>query len=78
VTGNAKDIHVNGVQGRSVDLTGASPVQQNGQPLNERDWLVTLPRGEGGLLYLVFIAPDKTFSQFRPTYQRMLQSLQLK
>jgi beta-barrel assembly-enhancing protease len=78
VSGNPQSIRVNGVQGRSVNLSGASPIQQNGQPLTERDWLVTLPRPQGGLLYLVFVAPEKNFSQFRPAYQRMLQTLQLK
>ena len=78
VSGNPQSIRVNGVQGRSVNLSGTSPIQQNGQPLTERDWLVTLPRPQGGLLYLVFVAPEKNFSQFRPAYQRMLQTLQLK
>jgi hypothetical protein len=78
ISGSARTIQVNGVEGRSVDLTGTSPVQKNGKPLSERDWLVTLPRPEGGLLYLVFIAPQNSFNQFRPTYQRMLNSLQLR
>ena len=78
VSGSARSIQVNGVDGRSVYLTGTSPVQKNGKPLSERDWLVTLPRQQGGLLYLIFIAPQNSFNQFRPTYQRMLNSLQLK
>jgi Zn-dependent protease with chaperone function len=78
VSGSARTIQVNGVDGRSVDLTGTSPVQKNGKPLNERDWLVTLPRPEGGLLYVIFIAPQNSFNQFRGTYQRMLNTLQLK
>ena len=78
VSGSPRGIQVNGVEGRSVDLTGPSPVQKNGKQLGERDWLVTLPRPQGGLLYLVFIAPQNSFNQFRPTYQRMLNSLQLR
>jgi Zn-dependent protease with chaperone function len=78
ISSSARAIEVNGVEGRSLDLSGTSPVQKNGRPLSERDWLVTLPRPEGGLLYLIFIAPQNSFSQFRPTYQRMLNSLQLK
>jgi Zn-dependent protease with chaperone function len=73
-----QNIQVNGVQGRSVNLTGNSPIQQNGTPVPERDWLVTVPRPQGGLLYLVFIAPQKDFSQLHPTYQKMLQSLQVR
>jgi len=78
VSGSARTIQVNGVDGRSVYLTGTSPVQKNGKPLSERDWLVTLPRPEGGLLYLIFIAPQNSFNQFRPTYERMLNTLQLR
>lgn len=78
VSGSPQSIRVNGVQGRSVNLTGTSPIQQNGQPLAERDWLVTLPRSQGGLLFVVFVAPQNTFSQLQPTYRRMLDSLQLK
>jgi Zn-dependent protease with chaperone function len=78
VSGNPQSIRVNGVQGRSVNLTGASPIEQNGRPLAERDWLVTLPRPEGGLLYLVFVAPENTFKDLQPTYRRMLDTLQLR
>jgi hypothetical protein len=77
VSGNASNIQVNGVQGRSVNLTGTSPIQQNGQSLPERDWLVTLPYQQNGLVYLVFIAPQNDFNQLRPTYQHMLNSVQL-
>lgn len=78
VSGGPQSIRVNGVQGRSVNLTGTSPIQQNGRPLAERDWLVTLPRPQGGLLYLVFVAPENAFNQLQPTYRRMLDSLQLR
>lgn len=76
-SGGTSSIQVNGMQGRSVNLKGQSPVQQNGQPLSERDWLVTLPYQQNGLIYLVFIAPEKDFSQLQPTYKKMLQSVQL-
>lgn len=77
VSGNAGNIKVNGVQGRSVNLTGTSPIQENGQALPERDWLVTLPYQQNSVIYLVFIAPQKDFKQLRPTYKHMLQSVQL-
>lgn len=76
-SGNTSSIKVNGVQGRQVNLTGTSPVEQNGQPLPERDWLVTLPYQQNGMVYLVFIAPQKDFSALRPTYKHMLNSVQL-
>ena len=58
-----------GVTGR---LTGGADIC-----LTERDWLVTLPRPQGGLVYLVFVSPERDFNQLHPTYQKMLDSLQL-
>jgi len=77
VSGDLKPVEVGGVQGRSAILTGQSPIQSNGQPLPERDWLVTLPRPDGSLMYLVFISPERDFSQLHPTFQKMLDSLQI-
>jgi hypothetical protein len=70
---------VNGVQGRSVDLTGTSPVQSNGKPVAEHDRLVVVPTQSGkALVSLIFVAPDNAQSQLQPAYQKMLQSLQVK
>jgi beta-barrel assembly-enhancing protease len=77
VSGDIKPIEVNGVQGRSAILTGTSPLQVNGKPLPERDWLITLPRSDGNLMYLVFVSPERDFSQLNPTYQKILDSLQM-
>jgi len=77
VSGSPANINVNGVQGRSVYLHGQSPIQQNGQPLSERDWLVTVPNQQGGVMYLVFVAPENDFNKLHPTFQKMLNSLQL-
>jgi hypothetical protein len=77
ISGDMKPIEVNGTQGRSLELSGKSPLTQNGQPLPERDWLITLPRPQGGLAYLVFVSPERDFNQLHPTYQKMLDSLQL-
>lgn len=71
-------IRVAGIDGRSTMLAGNSPVQLNGQPQPERDWLVTVPRSGGSCLFLVFIAPESDFGELRPMYERMLNSLQLK
>jgi beta-barrel assembly-enhancing protease len=77
-SGNAKSIQVSGQQARSLELSGTSPIQQNGQPIPERDWLVTLQRPQGGLVYLVFIAPENTFGKLQPSYKKMLESMKLK
>ena len=78
VAENPRPTRMNGMEGRVVDLAGTSPVEQNGQPLREHDWLVTLPRPQGGLLYLIFIAPENDFNRLRPTFEKMLNSLQVR
>ena len=76
-SGNPKSITVNGVQGRTVDLVGNSPVQQNGQPVPERDRLVILPRPDGSFVYLVFVAPQRDFNSLSSTYDKMLKSVRV-
>ncbi|HLY97893.1 MAG TPA: M48 family metallopeptidase [Candidatus Angelobacter sp.] len=71
--GSARTIQVSGVSGRSVELTGNSPLQ--GQ--RERDWLATVPAPGGNMFYTVFVAPEKDFEQLRPTYETMLRSLRV-
>ncbi len=76
--GQPQTITVNGVRGRSVDLSSTSPIQgPNGQRQSERDWLVTLPRNDGSVVFLVFIAPQNDFDSLRPTYESMLRSVRL-
>jgi Zn-dependent protease with chaperone function len=75
--GNATSIDVNGTQGRSMYLRGNSPIQQNGKPSAERDWLVVVPNPRGGVTYLVFVAPERDFSKLQPVYQKMIDSLHL-
>lgn len=77
-SGNPSSVDLNGLQSRSLYLMGTSPLQKDGESLPERDWLVTVPRSQSGLLYLVFVAPERDFSQLRPTYQKMLESLQVR
>jgi len=78
VSGDPRNIDVNGTQGRSLELLGSSPLQLNGKPLPERDLLVAVPRAQGGLVYLVFISPDRDYNQLHPTYQKMLDSLHVR
>jgi hypothetical protein len=78
VNGKPQTIRVNGVPGRSVDLLSQSPIAgSNGQPLSERDWLVTLPDGNGTVVSIVFVAPEKDFSHLRPTFEQMLKTFHL-
>ncbi|MGE5111631.1 MAG: hypothetical protein ACM3JB_12280, partial [Acidobacteriaceae bacterium] len=76
--GQPQTINVNGIRGRSVDLSSTSPIQgPNGQRQSERDWLVTLPRNDGSVVFFVFIAPQNDFDNLRPTYESMLRSVRL-
>jgi hypothetical protein len=77
--GNDEAIRVNGVNGRSADLIGTSPIRDSsGKPAPERDWVVSIQRQDGTLVYLVFIAPQNQFDQLRPTFEQMLRTLKLK
>ena len=77
--GDIQKIRVNGVLGRSVDLLGQSPLAAgpNGQPQQERDWLVTLSDNNGAGVSLIFVAPENDFSRLRPTFEQMLKSFHL-
>jgi Zn-dependent protease with chaperone function len=77
-SGEISPVQAGGVEGRSVYLSGRSPVQQNGEPIAERDWVVVFPRPQGGMISLVFVAPERDFEQLQPTYRHMLDSLQLR
>ena len=71
-------IRVNGVEGRSVQLAGISPITEGGRQLAEQDWLVTLPYGQqGGVVYLVFVAPQRDFGRLKNTYTEMLRTFHL-
>jgi len=76
--GSPQPVRVNGVDGRSVDLIGESPIEEGGKPAPEHDWLVALPQPGGGMLYAVFIAPERDFTKLRPTFENMLRSLHLR
>ncbi|MCI0403059.1 MAG: M48 family metallopeptidase [Acidobacteria bacterium] len=78
VVGHDEDIRVNRVPGKSVMLVGPSPIKgSGGRPLRERDWLVTLRHSDGSIVWVLFIAPERDFSQFETAFERMLRSLRL-
>jgi hypothetical protein len=72
-----QSIRVGSASSRSVMMESTSPfLDNNRQPQKERDWLVTVPQSDGSVLYLVFVAPQNQFAQFRPAFENMLRSLQ--
>jgi Zn-dependent protease with chaperone function len=77
--GNSEPITVGGVEGRSTFLRSASPFPDaNGQAQPERDWLVTVPRPDGSVIFMIFVAPQAHFDQLKPTYDAMLNSVQFR
>jgi len=74
---NPTPIDVAGVRGRSVIMQSTSPfADAKGQSQKERDWLVTIPRQDGSVFYIVFVAPESDFGYFQPTFEKMLNSVQ--
>jgi beta-barrel assembly-enhancing protease len=76
--GSSQSIKVAGIEGRSQMLQSTSPFPDaNGRPQIERDWLVTVPRSDGSIVWFVFVAPEAQFDHFRPTFDSMLKSVRL-
>ena len=77
--GKSEPITVGGIEGRSTHLQSPSPFPDaNGQPQKERDWLVTVPRNEGSVIFMIFVAPQSDFARLQPTYEAMVKSAQFK
>ena len=76
--GSLQTFKVAGVQGRSQMMQSTSPFPDtNGKPQKERDWLITVPRSDGSVVYFVFVAPETQWNQFTPTFNAMLKSLKI-
>jgi hypothetical protein len=72
-------ITVGGTESRSTFLESPSPFSDaEGRPQKERDWLVTVPRRDGSLIFMIFVAPEADFARLQPTYEAMVRSVQLK
>jgi hypothetical protein len=75
--GKPQPITIGGTDGRSTFLRSPSPFPDaNGQTQQERDWLVTVPRHDGSLIFMIFVAPQADFARLQPTYEGMLKSVQ--
>lgn len=75
--GDVNQIAIGGRPACSVELRGRSPLSQSGAVVAEWDWLVTAARPDGGLSYLIFIAPEADFTTIKPLYAKMLDSFQM-
>ncbi|HTI37306.1 MAG TPA: M48 family metallopeptidase [Vicinamibacterales bacterium] len=77
--GPSEPITVGGIEGRSTLLRSPSALPDaNGLTQPERDWLVTIPRQDGSMIFMVFVAPEADFARLRPTYEAMLKSIQFR
>ncbi len=67
-----EDIRIDGQRALSTDLSNESPLGGR-----ETDWLVTVQRPEG-LLFFVFVAPDRDFLNYNHTFRVMLDSVRFR
>ena len=75
--GEIQTITVGGVACGSVELVTVSPMPNaDGKAQSERDWLVAVPRAGGNAIMIVFVAPQIHSDQMRPTFEKMLRSVQ--
>jgi beta-barrel assembly-enhancing protease len=63
---------------RTLDWFGKSAVQENGQPMRERVHLVALLGRSNIVLYIAFVAPEADFKAIQPTFDRVLDTLQVR
>ena len=76
-TGTVEDVLVNKLPGKSVEMTSSSPVQQNGVPLVEHDWVVGIARDDGTLSTLVFVAPGSDAKTLHSVFEQMLRTFKV-
>jgi hypothetical protein len=75
--GDIRPFTINRISASSVELETISPMaDEEDKVQRERDWLVTLQRGGGEAVFFVFVSPLAHFDQLRPTFERMLRSVQ--
>ncbi|HXG94765.1 MAG TPA: M48 family metalloprotease [Blastocatellia bacterium] len=67
-----RETELDGEQAMATYLTG-----RTAQGYKERVWVVAQPVGQS-VVYILFIAPDREFRQYEPTFRRMLESFKLK
>jgi hypothetical protein len=75
-TDRFRQFSISGRTAGSVGLQTISPMPgPDGKSQAEQDWLVTIPRGDGTAIVLIFVSPQRHFDQLKPTFDRMLRSI---
>ena len=70
-SGSRYNTHVSGAEAIETYLTG-----RNSLGVDERDWLIVRATSQG-IIYVLFIAPRRDFSQYEPTFQSMLRTFRV-
>ncbi|MBI4459143.1 MAG: hypothetical protein HY648_03665 [Acidobacteria bacterium] len=70
-SGSRQEITVDGQRALRMRLTNDSPAGGR-----ESDWLVTMKHPQG-ILYMVFVAPEREFHSYEGVFQQMLNSVRL-
>ena len=73
VTRGAAAIRVDNTNAISTYLSNDSPIASVSR---ETNWLITMRRPEG-LLFIVFVAPERDFQNYQSTFEQMLRSVRL-
>ena len=75
-SGSVQEISFNGRTAGSLELQTISPMpDEDGKPQPERDWLVTVPRGDGSAIVMIFVSPKRDFEKLKPVFDRILRSV---
>jgi len=78
VVGQIQPLTIGGSSAGSVQLETVSPMAgADGKTQRERDWLVVVERGSDAI-YFVFVSTAANYEQFRPSFERMLRSVQFR
>lgn len=70
--GPVNSIRIGGISAESADAVNRSANGGSG----EHDWVVGIP-GDASMRYFVFVAPEQDFSNMRPTFEHILNSVRL-
>lgn len=71
-------LSVGGQLATLVELRSRSPISDGNTALPEIDLLLTVARPDGGVSYIVFVAPEPDYQALKPLYTSMIQSFRVR
>ena len=75
---SAQTFTLQGKNAVKLDWLGTSAVRDNGKAMSERVRLVATPGKSGLILYMVFVAPDADFEALSPTFDKIMNSFEVR